>query len=484
MKKGKITRFAGYPSAFMYDTKGGKKKVQHLLWGDWISITKDEGDWLYVHSRGNDGWIKAKDVQREQLLEVNFVDIGQGDGCFIVTPDNKFILIDAGQGDNMFRFLRWRFGLKSNPKRKIRFHTAIMSHPDSDHYAGFEPLFESGQLEFETLYHNGILEQNGTDVGSLGNLDKSGKYLLSVYPDLKKLEKHVNNDDLVGKGLLARVFRKALECTKDIRMITNEDEWVPGFNNSESVSLQVLAPIPEKVERKLAYRLFGTKGRQKGPTKNGHSVVLKLFYNEVSMLLGGDLNVPSESYLLSHYAGDKSDSNFLSNARKVFKSDIAKACHHGSADLSVEFIQAVDPIATIISSGDDESHSHPRPDALGVFGRHGRGDRPLIFSTELARSAPERIKNPNAIKDRVTELLHLLSQAKDEESWEKLAAKIESEVDLDRSVAVYGMINVRTDGKNVIIAQKLEKPRDITGEKWDIHRLESGPEGLSYVSKH
>jgi hypothetical protein len=46
------------------------------------------------------------------------------------------------------------------------------------------------------------------------------------------------------------------------------------------------------------------------------------------------------------------------------------------------------------------------------------------------------------------------------------------------------MINVRTDGEKVIIAQKLERPRDLTSEKWDIHRLEPGNDGLEYQSKH
>ena len=102
----------------------------------------------------------------------------------------------------------------------------------------------------------------------------------------------------------------------------------------------------------------------------------------------------------------------------------------------------LNPIVTVISSGDEESFSHPRPDTLGAIGKHSRGDRPLIFSTELARSTPEFIE---------------LSKLKD------------SPAKRERVVTVYGMINVRTDGEYVVIAQKLEKPAGKSN--WDIHRL-------------
>ncbi|HET6341699.1 MAG TPA: hypothetical protein VFG78_05895 [Gemmatimonadota bacterium] len=42
---------------------------------------------------------------------------------------------------------------------------------------------------------------------------------------------------------------------------------------------------------------------------------------------------------------------------------------------------------------------------------------------------------------------------------------------VERSVAVYDTINLRTDGEQVVIAQKLERPRP-NGEKCDAHRLE------------
>jgi hypothetical protein len=139
-------------------------------------------------------------------------------------------------------------------------------------------------------------------------------------------------------------------------------------------------------------------------------------------------------------------------ARPFLEVDIAKSCHHGSADFSTEFLRAVNPVATIISSGDDEPYAHPRPDTLGTIGKHSRGKRSLIFSTELARSGKEFVE---------------VAKLKD------------SEKKLERVVTVYGMINVRADGEKAIIAQKLEK---VVGKtNWDIHKLEWNDEKQEFV---
>ena len=67
-----------------------------------------------------------------------------------------------------------------------------------------------------------------------------------------------------------------------------------------------------------------------------------------------------------------------------------KCCHHGAADVTDEFIRAVNPLAYVVSSGDEESHAHPRPDLLGRLGKLGRGDAPLILCTEILRSTREK----------------------------------------------------------------------------------------------
>ena len=73
----------------------------------------------------------------------------------------------------------------------------------------------------------------------------------------------------------------------------------------------------------------------------------------------------------------------------------------------------------------------------------------------------------------------VLEKESDKEAIRKKLEKKTAE--LERSIAVYGMINVRTDGEKAIIAQKLERPRS-KAEKWDIYELKPGPDGrLAYT---
>ena len=79
----------------------------------------------------------------------------------------------------------------------------------------------------------------------------------------------------------------------------------------------------------------------------------------------------------------------------AWKCDVAKACHHGSHDISYRFLKAMEPSATVISSGDAEGHAHPRPEVVAASAMTGfvsvdlENDKlltPLIYMTEIERS--------------------------------------------------------------------------------------------------
>jgi len=512
------TRFAGYPSAVAYKAPDGDEAVQQLLWGWWLqdkgekkgSYTVDDvhgiertGAYVRCHIRGekDDVWIREHEIQDERCLELIFVDIGQGDGCLLVTPQDEHFVVDAGEGDNMYRFLRWRFG---SFKQNFKFKGAVISHPDQDHYLGFEHLFADPKVSFGTIYHNGIMERRGSN--SLGSKEKIGQrsYLKDLVTSKADLEaflaveanwKHPTNSTYDKQ--FPTMLKRGLDDGKfdEYQMLSIKDGFLPGYGPGDDLEIKVLGPVIEPANGN-PLRLRWIEGI--GKTKNGHSVVLQLKYRDVKMMLGGDLNIPAEELLMEHHTGleapaasSEASAILVAAAKNVFEVDVAKSCHHGSGDFSIEFLQSVNPIATVISSGDDEPHAHPRADTLGSIGRYSRGVRPLIFSTELARSAKDTIKHPNVLRAQLEEkLAEILSSpattVKEIKEREKKVKEFQDEMraSIDRSVAVYGAISLVTDGDSVVIAQKLERKRG-NDDKWDIYRLErQGTGPLTFQSKY
>jgi hypothetical protein len=336
------------------------------------------------------------------------------------------------------------------------------------------------------------MERKAEDDATLGDLKVQDgvTYVDDLVGDMASLRKFVANSAKVDGKLYPSMFKSALDGGKidAFKRLGVADGHVPGFGAGSVVSLAVLGPVVETCGGKPALRWFGDPGK----TKNGHSVVVKLTYRNVTMLLGGDLNIPSEGLLLKHHAGaaripetEAQREALALKARAAFQSDIAKSCHHGSADFSRGFLQAVNPLATVISSGDAEPHSHPRADTLGTIGKYSRGIRPLVFSTELARSSPERIKHPSVLQAQIDALLTAARNAKSEAQEKRLRKAVDAiKKQLDRSVAVYGAINLRTDGRRVVVAQKLEATRG-RNKQWDIYQMIPDDSGqLVFVSKH
>ena len=466
------------------EPRGRSKGLTQCLWGDWVGVKSldDRRGWLEVRTRGRSGWLRASELTDERPLEVNFVDIGQGDGTLVVTPDDKLIVIDAGQGDNMYRFLKWRFNLKRNAEAP-KLTAAVITHPDSDHYKGFQKLFDDKRFKFGTVFHSGIVERKGDDRLGPSMVHGGQRYLTDVITEADDLRTLLRRPSNRGRMQYPKLLWTALSKRRvdDVRALAQGDEVFPALELfGKELSMKVLAPVPERVQRQRVLRWFGdqpgkTDTGDIGKTKNGHSIVTVLEYGRVRILLGGDLNIPAEEYLLAHYGRDT----------EVFRCDVAKACHHGSADFSTEFIDRVRPLATVVSSGDDESHSHPRADTLGTVGKHSRGERSLIFSTELARSSPEEIIDPRAIQDLVLDLADKMVAAAPGEERDKARAALVRKLreKIRRSVRVYGMITLRTDGERVLMAQRLERPGSAT-RKWDMYPMVRERGGLRFKSKH
>ena len=454
-----------------------RKKIQQLIWGDYVTVTQADAaaeGWVKVRARNADGWMRTEDIQERRLLELNFVDVGQGDSCMIVTPDDKFLLVDAGQADNLWWFLRWRFNLHARPDRTISIQHAVITHPDADHYGGFALLFASSQLHFANLWHNGIIVRaKEPRLGPVTGSPTAG-FLTDVIETHSALVTLLHDDAIAGQTGYAALLRAALESNRvdHIAMASTELGYLPGYGPGDRMSLQVLGPAPIRAGDALQLPRLGDDGK----TKNGHSVVLRLQYGNVSVLLGGDLNSAAERRLIDHHTAAAAEPAARATlAREVFGVDIAKSCHHGSADFLDEFLAFQQPAAWVISSGDNEPYSHPRPDTLGALGRNGRGERPLIFSTELARSPADAAGRPELLRAHDAKVIE--EEAAETTARGASAAEKPEVARYQRAIAVYGMITVRTDGSKVLISTKLERP-GTGGKEWDYYCLEADAEGI------
>ena len=468
--------FAGYPSIKIYKENTGNVWANHLLFGDYISIKSLDivNGRVKAKSRNRNGWVKVEEIQKQRVLEVNFVDIGQGDGCHIVTPDDQHIIVDAGISDNMNRYLTWRFYLYYRKKPLPFPFISIISHSDKDHYKGFQQVFDNKNIKFAHLYHNGLVERPGPK--PLG-IKKNGYItgLVQTNDQMRALISDENNRKGT-RSTYCKTLYKALKANPDIQFksLARKDDFMEGFEdanrvNNREFSIKILGPVTKKIDGKDALKSISNLGKD----KNGHSVIIRVQYDKASILLGGDVNTEFGEILHHYYE----QNNILDELRV----DVAKACHHGSNHFYYQFIEDINSAATVISSGDDESYAHPRPDAIGAFGKCGYGDKPLIFSTELARSNKEitfvKLEKIAKYFDNIEDKKEEIKKLRDDgfAAGSKEIKKLKKQItDLNKKInsfaTKFGMINLRTDGRKMIIAQKYE--RETASGKWDIHMLE------------
>ena len=176
----------------------------------------------------------------------------------------------------------------------------------------------------------------------------------------------------------------------------------------------------------------GSSGLSPSHTINGHSVVLRLTYGNVRMLFGADLNAESEQTLLARAREDN----------KSLASEVLKVPHHGSADFSPRILEAIQPVVSVVSSGDENAakeYIHPRAGLVGALGRYSRGtvERPLIYVTEMV-----------AFFKRLGRVA--VHEYTDETSDKERAKAIHVQNAYDKTV--FGIVHIRTDGERVLVA--------------------------------
>jgi hypothetical protein len=87
-----------------------------------IEGNPDTDEIVRIEARGRDVFIRARHLGGEALLEVYVIDVGQGDGLFVVTPEGHNLMIDGGNlrkvqngGKNAADFVDWKFAKELLP---------------------------------------------------------------------------------------------------------------------------------------------------------------------------------------------------------------------------------------------------------------------------------------------------------------------------------------------------------------------------------
>lgn len=448
--------------------KDGDREVKiELLWGDQFQVeTGPENGFVTGRARGRFGRIEEKHLGDESLLEFYFIDVGQGDGVLIKTPDGRHILIDGGykrasqpSGKNAADFVDWKFA-KDYRKDSIDIDVMLSSHPDADHYGGLWDLINPDEVEeldlaqvnVKQFYHCGVgwWKKNG-GARTVGEVEDG--LLTTLLED----NAHVDQAEAPGAtwrlqgdwGSFIRLVNKlGIPITRLCHKEGEPVKLLPGFE--DDVKISVLGPIQFEDNGHTGYKDLGSPSQ----TTNGHSIALRFDYGDFRLLLTGDLNAASQRLLMESHKGT------------VFQSDVTKACHHGSDDCSLAFLQHIQAGATVISSGDSEGHDHPRPAIVAASALTGflQADNdklitPLVYSTEISRSY--KLGKPIEVETRSNGQVTTVQNMKDVEiTYNEVSAGDLNPSRKSRTAnrlyvvggIVYGLVNVRTNGKKILCA--------------------------------
>lgn len=488
--------YVSVDKARLYDAATGSKSRIHLLWGDRVEVGERSKGRVEARARGWSGWVKESALGGQPLLELYFVDVGQGDGVLIKTPNGRHLMIDGGYrraSQNTRKsaadFVDWKF-FRDYGEKRIVLDAMIASHCDADHYGGLSDLLDVEQsdeldctdVRVKALYHAGVGWWRSPNhkrwLGEYKTVDGED-FLTRLVGDREEVAAALKADaNPALQGQWGDFLRLALAArwtnnhpTK-IQRLSDADRYVPGFESGTEgePAIKVLAPVQFDAEGTPGVRRFTGGDSQ---NTNGNSLLLGLKFGSCRILLTGDLNRKSQEALLADYAG----------RRDEFLCDVGKACHHGSDDVSFKFLKAMSPAATIISSGDNEGHDHPRASILAASAVSGyqeiSGDdliSPLIYSTELARSIS--IGHPDKLDYESDAGEATLEGEAFEQSRVHFTETKPGGFPSSRSRSmgatsivaglIYGLVNVRTDGRQILCATLDERNYD-----WRIAKLQS-----------
>lgn len=237
-------------------------------------------------------------------LTVHFIDVGQGDSTLLQLPHGKNVLVDTGgwpgefadgqgAGNKVVLPYLHRLGLN-------RLDMLVLTHCHEDHAGGAMAVIKALPVDLVVVSPYGMgPEEQGVD------------------PHYTALLKTIKQ-----KGIKLLPVQAGDQLAID-----------------PAVQMRVLSPG----------RSF--TGTHSDP--NNNAVVLRLVYQDRSLLLGADVEREAQQEIL--------------DSGQYLKSEILKVPHHGSKYSLPEFFQKVAPELAVISVGARNSFGQPSPETVAVL---------------------------------------------------------------------------------------------------------------------
>lgn len=187
-------------------------------------------------------WLAVWDLNKPQLLEVIFFDVGQGDAIFIITPKRHQILIDGGPDSTVLEKLAANMFFRDRTIDLL-----ILTHPHSDHLQGLLDVLQGYQVENilwtgvfydATLYQEWqrAIKEEGAKIyiaQSGQKITGSGAVFEILYPFESFEEKMVRNLD---------------NTSIVVRLVFGENSFLFTGDASQEVELILLNKFQEKLE--------------------------------------------------------------------------------------------------------------------------------------------------------------------------------------------------------------------------------------------
>jgi beta-lactamase superfamily II metal-dependent hydrolase len=428
-----LDRVLAVDLAKVYSAPTGGTLLRTLAWGDRVRVEEitedhveirltwfqelDDGSIEPQHSSGFIRPTKSSGLSTDELvttpgqsrvLRVDFVDVQQGDAAVLETPGGRTVLIDGGDNQLFARYLASRYrGTRDDRPKEV--DAIVVTHGDADHFEGLCRVHESEGhprafkrlfIHPRRVFHNGLVKRPG----KIGGVTVKAADMFGATATIDGrlvVTELVDDPTTVAEEQMNEPFRKwktALESWRrhgpiELERLEKGDDDAFDFLDDEEVEVEVLGPIPTEGEGKRGLAFLGNPprgpkighesldtdeftGKSAAHTINGHSVILRVRYGDFHFLFAGDLNDQAERILTrAHNLGELN-----------LKAEVLKVPHHGSADFSSAFLEAVSPVVSVVSSGDENAakeYIHPRATLMGALGRASRVPEPLIFVTEM-----------------------------------------------------------------------------------------------------